>query len=206
MNWETIQHVFSMDYMLKLISDYRSLGAIPAILLLMLEAFIPILPLVAFVIANAAAFGLWGGFLISWAGACLGALLVFLLIRKFGRQRFFRFLSHHSGVKRIMNWIEQHGFGPIFLLLCFPFTPSAAINVVAGLSKVSIMQFMLAVLSGKMVMIFMISFIGADLSSFVRQPFKAVIVAVVIFVLWFVGKRVEARLNKTTNEKIKEVS
>lgn len=52
-----------------------------------------------------------------------------------------------------MGWIERKGFAPIFVIFCFPFTPSALINVVAGLSRISVKQFGLALAFGKLVMI-----------------------------------------------------
>lgn len=180
-----------------LINEYRSFGPLPGILLPMLEAFLPFLPLVIFVMANANAFGLWLGFLLSWIGACAGAVLVFLFFRKYGQRRILQFLHRHPKVEKLMNWIDQHGFGPIFLLLCFPFTPSALVNIVAGLSNVSIAQYMLAVFTGKMVMIFTISFVGYDLNALIKQPVRTIVVTLVIFILWYVGKRIEVRLNKS---------
>jgi len=196
MDINKIKDWFTLENMMDLIQQYRSFGPIPGILLPLLEAFLPFLPLVVFVTANANAFGLWWGFLFSWIGATLGALIVFLLVRRYGETRFFRFLRKNRQVKRLTKWVDKHGFGPLFILLCFPFTPSALVNVVAGLSSISIAQYMLAVVTGKMVMIFTISFIGYDIISLVRQPMRTVIVAAIIFVLWFVGKRIEIHLNK----------
>ncbi|MGM0753396.1 MAG: TVP38/TMEM64 family protein [Bacillota bacterium] len=196
MDINKIKDWFTLENMMDLIQQYRSFGPIPGILLPLLEAFLPFLPLVVFVTANANAFGLWWGFLFSWIGATLGALIVFLLVRRYGETRFFRFLRRNRQVKRLTKWVDKHGFGPLFILLCFPFTPSAVVNVVAGLSSISIAQYMLAVVTGKMVMIFTISFIGYDIISLVRQPMRTVIVAAIIFVLWFVGKRIEIHLNK----------
>ncbi|WP_034763362.1 TVP38/TMEM64 family protein [Rossellomorea vietnamensis] len=196
MNINTIKNWFTLENMMDLIQQYRSFGPIPGILLPLLEAFLPFLPLVVFVTANANAFGLWWGFLFSWIGATLGALIVFLLVRRYGETRVFRFLRKNKQVNRLTKWVDRHGFGPLFILLCFPFTPSAVVNVVAGLSSISIAQYMLAVVTGKMVMIFTISFIGYDIISLVKQPIRTVIVVAIIFVLWFIGKRIEIHLNK----------
>ncbi|QHE60936.1 TVP38/TMEM64 family protein [Rossellomorea vietnamensis] len=196
MNINTIKNWFTLENMMDLIQQYRSFGPIPGILLPLLEAFLPFLPLVVFVTANANAFGLWWGFLFSWIGATLGALIVFLLVRRYGETRVFRFLRKNKQVNRLTKWVDRHGFGPLFILLCFPFTPSAVVNVVAGLSSISIAQYMLAVVTGKMVMIFTISFIGYDIISLVKQPIRTVIVVAIIFVLWFMGKRIEIHLNK----------
>lgn len=197
MNLETLQDIFTLDYLMELVETYRSLGPFFAILLPLLEAFFPFLPLVAFIVANVNSFGLWMGFFLSWVGACSGAIIVFIVMRKLGEWRLLRTIKEKKGIKRLLTWIERRGFSPLFLILCFPFTPSAAINVVAGLSRVSFWQFTLAVLSGKFVMIFLVSFIGQDLHALITQPTRAVIAGVVIFLLWFVGKRVEKRLNTT---------
>lgn len=196
MDIEAIKAWFTLENIMELIQEYRSFGPIPGVVLPMIEAFLPFLPLVIFVMANASAFGLWLGFLYSWLGSFLGALLLFFLIRKYGQKRVFSFLSKHSKVQKLMDWVDRHGFGPLFLLLCFPFTPSVVVNVVAALSKISIYQYMLAVAIGKMVMIFTISFVGYDLQSLITQPYRTAIVFLVIFILWYVGKRIEVRLNK----------
>ena len=196
MDVELIKAWFTLENIMDLIEKYRSFGPLPGILLPLLEAFLPFLPLFLFVMANASAFGLWFGFLFSWIGASGGALIVFLLVRKFGQKRILNFLKKHPQVQKLMVWVENHGFGPLFLLLCFPFTPSAVVNIVAGLSKISIAQYMLAVLTGKMVMIFTISFVGYDIHSLITQPVRTAIVGFVIVLLWFIGKRIEARLNR----------
>jgi uncharacterized membrane protein YdjX (TVP38/TMEM64 family) len=196
MDFEAIKTWFTLENIMDLIQEYRSFGPLPGIVLPMIEAFLPFLPLFIFIMANASAFGLWLGFLYSWLGSCLGALLLFLLIRKYGQKRIFSFLSKHPKVQKLMDWVDQHGFGPLFLLLCFPFTPSVVVNMVAAFSKISIYQYMLAVAIGKMVMIFTISFVGYDLQSLITRPYRTGIVFLVIFILWYVGKRVEVRLNK----------
>ncbi|NQD67812.1 TVP38/TMEM64 family protein [Bacillus haikouensis] len=196
MDINAIKEWFTLENIMELVQQYRALGPFAGILLPMLEAFLPFLPLVVFVMANANAFGLWFGFLFSWIGAAAGALLVFLLVKRYGDTRLFRFLQNNRQVNRLTRWVDKHGFGPLFLLLCFPFTPSALVNVVAGLSGISIAQYMLAVLTGKMVMIFTISFIGYDIISLVQKPIRTVIVGVIIFILWIIGKQIEIRLNK----------
>ncbi|KML06116.1 TVP38/TMEM64 family protein [Rossellomorea marisflavi] len=196
MDIQAFKDWFTLENIMDLTQQYRSFGPVPGILLPMLEAFLPFLPLFVFVLANANAFGLWFGFLFSWIGASAGALLVFMLVRRYGEARFFRFLKKNKQASRLTHWVDRHGFGPLFILLCFPFTPSALVNVVAGLSRISIAQYMLAVITGKMVMIFTISFIGYDIVSLVKQPIRTVIVGGIIFLLWFVGKRIEAHLNK----------
>ncbi|AMA72285.1 MULTISPECIES: TVP38/TMEM64 family protein [Aneurinibacillus] len=194
MNWTEIKAYFSEENLLALLAKYESLGPLPGIVLPFLEALFPPFPLFAIVAGNAAAYGLWLGFLYSWLGVCLGAVFVFSICRKLGRHRFLNFLTRHPKVREAMEWMERHGFSAIFLLSCFPFSPSSLINVVAGLSNMPMSQFVAAIILGKTIMIFIMSFIGHDAISFIDHPWKLFIVLFIIFVLWYIGKKVEMRL------------
>ncbi|WP_067729765.1 TVP38/TMEM64 family protein [Oceanobacillus damuensis] len=196
-NWRTVLENEGLEeFIQQLLNQYEGLGPLPGILLPFIEAFLPFLPLIVFVMANAAAYGLLKGFLFSWIGACSGAIVVFLVIRRLGNTKFLKKIRENRQVKRITAWVERHGFGPLFLLLCFPFSPSAIINVVAGLSKVSIQQFILAVLLGKTVMIFSIAYIGSSIMEFAKNPIKTIVVGVGIVLFWMLGKYIEKRVQK----------
>ncbi|MFD2613838.1 TVP38/TMEM64 family protein [Paenibacillus gansuensis] len=193
MDW--LQHVsnLNMDDFQRLMDDYKAFGPLPGIALPFVEAFLPFLPLWVFIVGNAAAYGLTLGFLYSYIGSIAGSFLLFWIFRRFGhRLRGFvdRKLPH---TRKFFVWVEHKGFTPIFLLCCFPFTPSFLLVVVAGLSTVSIRTFAMAVLSGKAVMIFVIAFLGHDIPSLIRHPWQLVIVCAVIAGLWYGGKKLEAK-------------
>lgn len=183
------------EYIINQLEKLESFGPLPGILFPMLEAFLPLLPLVAFVLANSVVYGLFKGFLYSWFGAVVGAIIVFLVIRRLGDKKFFRYITKHRQVQRVMTWVEEHGFGPLFILMCFPFSPSSIINVVSGLSKVSRQQFILAVLLGKSVMIFTIAYVGSSIASFAQNPVKAIVVGICILLFWILGKFIERRIH-----------
>ena len=117
-NWKKF---FDYDYIMDLLSNYERLGPLPGILLPFIEAFLPFLPLIVFVLANGAAYGLMKGFLYSWIGSSLGSIFVFLIIRKLGNRRIFKAISKNKQVDKVTTWLERHGFGPLFLLLCLYF-------------------------------------------------------------------------------------
>lgn len=192
-NWKDY---LEYEYIKELLNDYERLGPLPGILLPFIEAFLPFLPLIVFVLANAAAYGLLKGFLYSWLGSSIGSIVVFLIIRKLGKKRMFKAIRKNKQVHQVTEWLERHGFGPLFLLLCFPFSPSSVINVVAGLSKISVQQFTLAVFLGKSVMIFSIAYIGSSIFEFAKNPKKTIIVGICIVLFWIVGKYIEKRLQR----------
>ncbi|MCG7334303.1 TVP38/TMEM64 family protein [Sporosarcina sp. ACRSM] len=184
-----------VDKIIEYSQHYKTLGPLIGILLPFIEAFLPFLPLVVFIIANAGAYGLWLGFILSWVGTVAGSYVVFLIIRKYGRNRILRFLTKRRRVQQLISWVERNGFGPLFLLICFPFTPSALVNLVAGLSDMKKTYYLINLMAGKLVMIFIISFIGHDLKALLTQPLRTAIVVLIIFLLWVIGKAFENRLN-----------
>jgi uncharacterized membrane protein YdjX (TVP38/TMEM64 family) len=200
MDFQSIQTQLTEENIRNLLEQYRTLGPFPGILLPMLESFLPILPLFLFVAGNAVVYGFWLGFLYSWIGAVLGALLVFFIVRRLASEKFMQWVYKHKKIKSGLRWFEKHGFGAVFLMFCFPFTPSAFINVIAGLSKMNVKTFSLALVLGKMVMIFIISFIGHDFMKIVKKPLELSLIIFTIVLLWIVGKMIEARLKRRAHK------
>lgn len=188
----------TLEYITELLAKYESLGPLPGLLLPFIEAFLPFLPLVVFVFANSGAYGLLLGFIYSWIGSSLGSIAVFLLIRRFGHRKLLVRIKQNKQVVRVTSWVNRRGFGPIFLLLCFPFSPSAVINVVAGLSNLNVFRFSLAVVMGKAVMIFSVAYIGSSILEFAENPLRTVVVIVAILLFWMIGNFIEKRIEKRT--------
>lgn len=174
-----------------LLREYSALGPLPGILLPMVESFLPFLPLFVIVAGNASAYGFALGFFYSWIGTSLGSVIVFLLARKFGGKFSHFILKKYPATERFFGWIERRGFTPLFLLYCFPFTPSFFINIASGMSTVRWSTFLPALMSGKAVMVFMLSYIGHDWKGLIAQPWRIPVVALCFFFLWFIGKKVE---------------
>ncbi|HEY4531790.1 MAG TPA: TVP38/TMEM64 family protein [Kurthia sp.] len=186
--------------------EYRIIGTFIALLLPILESFLPFLPLAAFVVANATAYGLWLGFLLSWGGAVIGSYCVFLIIRKYGHNRFFGFITNRPSIQKLIRWVEMQGFTPLFILLCFPFTPSSVVNVVAGLSNLKKKSYLITIMSAKFVMILVISWIGSDLQSLITKPWKTVLIVIAIILMWLGGKWVEKNNAKKMEEHLRNLN
>lgn len=196
---------FTVENMEHIAAQYRTLGPIMGILLPFLEAFLPFLPLVVFVVANASAFGLWIGFLLSWLGSVAGSYAVFLLVRHFGKHPKLRFVTGSKKVQKFIKWVDMNGISPLFVLLCFPFTPSVIVNIVAGLSHIHKKYYLIVLLAGKFVMIFGMSVLGYDLKSLITSPVRLICAGVAIVLLWWIGKLMEKRLNARVERDLKRV-
>jgi len=191
----------AFDYVIELLEKYESLGPLPGLLLPFIEAFLPFLPLFVFVMANSAAYGLLKGFIYSWLGASLGAICVFLTVRKLSSWKYIATFKKHKQVEKVTKWVEERGFGLLFILLCFPFSPSAIINIVAAFSNISFRRFTLAVFLGKSVMIFSLAYVGVSFFEFTKHPIKTSIIVGCIILFWFLGKWIERLFFKKSEKK-----
>ncbi|MGM8214711.1 TVP38/TMEM64 family protein [Bacillaceae bacterium W0354] len=203
---EMISDTVIGDFIIRLLEFYGSFGPLPGFFLPFMEAFLPFLPMMVFILANSIVFGLFFGFLLTWSAACTGMLIVFIIIRRLQKFQWVQRLKNQKQVSRIVSFFDQRGFAPLFLLFCFPFTPSALINVVAAFTRMSIYKFMLAVLLGKAVFIFYVSYVGDSLVSFAKNPFRTIIVVLFIAILWFVGKQLEKRIDQKVEEHHQEIA
>ncbi|MGV3489377.1 MAG: TVP38/TMEM64 family protein [Tuberibacillus sp.] len=205
--FQQVQHFFgtyvTFDNIENLLEGYRGFGPFLGILLPALEAFLPFLPLIVFVLANAAAYGFVLGFLFSWIGTVLGSLVVFLIVRWIVNKRLKQTLQKNKKIQSMLMWIDRHGFGLVFFVLSIPFTPSSLINVVSGLSNISPRSFFLAVMLGKMVMIGIITLIGTDWQNIVADPKRIIPILVGILVFWLIGRFIEKKLNKNEAQREK---
>lgn len=197
MDISSVEAFFTPDNIRSLLENYRAFGPFLGILLPLLEAFIPILPLILFVGANAAAYGFFLGAFLSWIGTSLGAIMVFSIFRIWSKGRLKRWLVKSRKIDQTLHWVERHGFGPLFILFCIPFTPSSLVNVAAGLSGISFRSFLVAVMLGKMVMVFMISYVGHDWINLWHQPLELFGIIIAVVILWVAGKWMEIKMQKS---------
>ncbi|WP_274648848.1 TVP38/TMEM64 family protein [Paenibacillus humicola] len=182
-----------LDHLQRTLRSYSAYGPLPGILFPFAEAFLSFLPLIVFVAANANIYGFWLGSLYSWIGVCSGSIVLFWIARKLGGRLGGWLQRRFPKTERFFNWIGHKGFTPIFLFACFPFSPSVLMNIVSGLSQVPFRTFALAILLGKAVMISSISLISFNIGDIAQQPWRIVVMIVMVVGMWFGGRKLEAR-------------
>jgi uncharacterized membrane protein YdjX (TVP38/TMEM64 family) len=168
------------DYSEIFINYVETWGPLAGVLLPVVEAFLPILPLVGFVIMNVAVFGFFFGYLYSWIGNCLGSFLLFLLLRRVGAKKMDEKIRR-SKYRTTLEKVKRKQLNLLFLLYCFPFTPSFLLSGAAALTNMRTEAFLAILLPAKFVMILSLAFIGENVSSFFENPAKSIFF--IIFIL-----------------------
>ncbi|MGN1033270.1 MAG: TVP38/TMEM64 family protein [Intestinibacter sp.] len=186
-----------MEYiqgLLNLVQDYWILSICVGFLSAFVESFIPMLPLVAIVTANAALFGMLNGFLISWIGSVAGTICLFLIVLKIGENSKLLERVKNEKVKKAILWIDQKGFKLLFIAYACPFLPACVITIASGISKRNITTFTSAVLSGKFIMFLVVSYIGQDIYGFITSPVKIIAFCLIVFIAWKLGNKLNKDL------------
>ncbi|PEJ60862.1 hypothetical protein CN692_01875 [Bacillus sp. AFS002410] len=175
------------------VAVHKNLGVLIALLIPFADSFLGIIPLGAICAANVNAFGFWTGFLATYVGSVLGTTGMYFLLKMTGARWLERFIQKKKKGNSGMNWLNDSGFGPVFLWFCIPFCPSFITNIFASMSKIRPRIYIFGFAMGKLVALLLISFVGQDLDDFFKEPLESILVLVAIFLLWFVGKKVEKK-------------
>ncbi|WP_226386269.1 TVP38/TMEM64 family protein [Staphylococcus sp. Marseille-Q1834] len=169
----------------------QELGYFAGFIILYLRAIVPVLPLTLYVIMNVHAYGFLIGTVISWLGIVSGTYTVFYICRKFVNARFMQKIRKRKSVEKLIHFIDRQGIVPIFILMCFPFTPNTLVNFVASLSHIKAKYYFLILLVSKLISITFLAVMGKEVTTFLTHPIRAIALILVTVALWFIGKRVE---------------
>lgn len=183
------QSLLEIETWLSISEKFGYFGPIYGIALPMIESFFPPLPLALFVTLNVMIFGPIFGYLYSWIGSCLGSIIVYLLLNKYGKNKFHKIQKKYDLIGNASKWAKEKGGIAIFVLLCFPFTPSIAVAVLAALTGLSKKTYVTALIFGKMVMIMILSLIGYNLYTSIRYPVRFIGILVIVMGVYYIGKK-----------------
>lgn len=143
----------------------QNIGPISGVVLILLESIFPVLPLAVFIALNVTSFGYVFGFIISWISTCLGCLMSFYFFRHFFRGKLEKHLNRKKSksikqAKKVKKKIDKITLTNLVLIIALPFTPAFMINIAAGLSKISKEKFIIALLIGKLSIVYFWGYIG----------------------------------------------
>lgn len=171
-------------------------GGIVSVFLIFVEAFIPMLPLIAFVTVNIVIFGTWMGFVLSSIATIVGGAFVFMLSRTFLKEKVLNYVDKHQKLKIIKflkNGLDKISLSGLSLIIACPFTPSFVINVGGGLSNMSFLKYLFSMLIGKFCMIYFIVFIGTNIVEVFHNPIalvKIILAVLLAYILSIIANKI----------------
>ncbi len=190
-----------MEQILYSLASYKVLALIVGFFIMAVETFIPVIPLMAIILANVFILGMWMGFFVSWIGSSIGSILLYCLSSKFSKIKFLKKYEERKSVKDIIKWIQKQGFSMIFISYVCPFIPDFLITLAAGFTRLDFKTFALGMMFGKFVMFLLISYVGEDVTEFFTNPMKIIIFTVSIFISWIIGKKINNKIHYVDKKK-----
>ncbi|AGC91095.1 TVP38/TMEM64 family protein [Staphylococcus warneri] len=179
---------------------FRQFGYIPGFVLIYFRAIIPILPLTLYVILIMHTYGAIVGIIICWLGIVSGTFTMFLIFKRLVNTKKMKQFKTKRSVQRLISFIDRQGLIPLFILLCFPFTPNTLINVVASLSHIKTKYYFIVLTLSKLISITVLGIMGREVTTIFTNPIRAIVTILFFIILWFISKRVEKHFMGSTKE------
>lgn len=177
-------------------------GPIVSMLLMVLQGLAAPLPAFVITFANAWIWGWAWGALISWSGAMIAAVLCFYLARWFGRP----LVKRMVGAKALDisdSFFKRYGKYTVLIARLIPIVSFDLISYAAGLTNLTLWQFVWATGLGQLPATIIYSFLGEHISNSAKYGFMAFSGFVSLLVLSLViRKRMENKLRENGDSNV----
>lgn len=183
-----------VDFCTRFISDG---GLLFGFILVLLESFIPVLPLGVFVALNVNAFGGVLGLSLSFLATCLGCFISYMIF-SFLSEKFLDKILPKKTLKQVSKALDKFNdisFSNLVLVISLPFTPAFLVNIICGIARVKKRKFLFAIFIGKIFMITFWGYIGKSLLESVTDINTVIVVSLMLLVAYFVSKVVSKKVD-----------
>lgn len=172
-------------------------GLLFGILIIILESWLPILPLGVFVALNIQAFGFFIGITISWAATCIGCYISYLLFSCLSKNVIDKYLWKKSrkNLEKGINTFYKLSLSKLVVIIALPFTPAFVINILAGVSKMKKEKFLLALMIGKVFMILFWGYVGKSFIESMTDITTLMILTIMLAMAYFLSRIVSKKAN-----------
>lgn len=131
----------------------KPMGSFGVIFFILIQAFqvvVPVIPGGMTCVLGVLCFGPFWGFIYNYVGIVLGSLLIFYLVRQYGRP-FVQQMLKPETYEKYIGWLDKGKKFDIFFALAIfaPCAPDDALCMIAGLTDMSYARYTLIILLGK---------------------------------------------------------
>ncbi len=145
------------------ILSYELWAPVASISLMVIQSLVPFAPGIVITLANAWIFGWQAGAFYSWLGGLLGAILDFGVARWYGRTVVER-LVNEKYLNRVDGFLQKNGLVAVFITRLTPIIPFKVVSYGAGLTTMSLWQFIVATGIGQAPAIILYSILGQNIT------------------------------------------
>ena len=91
--------------------------------------------------------------------------------------------------------IDKVDLSTLVLLIALPFTPAFLVNIASALSNMKFKKFMIAILIGKIFLVFFWGFIGTSLLESLKNPRIIISILSMLMIAYLLSKIVTKKMN-----------
>ena len=164
-----------------------SIGALIGCFLILIESIVPVLPLMVFITINFLVFGNVIGFIISWVFTILGCIMSYFIFRNGFGNKFERLTEDKELLKKYKKIFKDINVTSLALLIAIPFAPAFMINIAAGLVKMDFKKYFIALLIGKIGLIYFWGFIGTSFVQSLKEPIILIKIGVLLILTYIIS-------------------
>lgn len=156
-----------------------------SILLIIVESFIPILPLFLFISFNMIKLGNIMGFIFSYIASIIGSYLAFLFVRlKISKYLENKFANIHKQINKL-------SFINLTMILSLPYAPSSVINFAVGIGNIEKKKYLISLIIAKFFVVLFWGFMGVSLIDGIKDIRIIITLSLILIVVYLICKKVE---------------
>ena len=163
--------------------------------LIILESIIPALPLALFIALNIIIFGNIVGFIISWISTVIGCMLSFYIFRKGFHIVLYKHFNKSVKLQKFIDKVSNISFSSLVIIAAMPFTPAFTVNIAGGISNIKTKKFFLAILIGKLSIVYFWGYIGTTFIESIQEPIIMIKIILMILGAFIVSKYISKKFS-----------
>lgn len=168
----------------KYIDSFGNGAMLFSFILVVIANIMGILPAILFSTANVMLFGLVQGILLSWLAETIGATVAFLLMRTVLRSVAEKYIAKNQCLTKIDKLSNANGFKAMFIARAIPYIPSVVLNALGAISKISISDYVLATLLGKLPSTIIEAMMGRYALTIHTKSLRAIFIIAIIIIVY----------------------
>jgi len=158
-----------------------------SLLIMIVQNSFTIIPLILVITLNYYSFGFIYGFLWSWISSVIAGMVIFYAARYWFQDFVIGKVTKH---KDMLEKIEQKGMRYVLYGRVFPFFPTSLLNIMAGISHISLRSFTLGTAIGNFIYFFILCLIPFGVFSTDINPILLIcIILMATVLLFFISKK-----------------
>ena len=173
-----------IDKLIEYINNAVPFGVVLSCGLMSIESIFPIIPLVALITINEMLLGKLLGFFVSWFFTVAGCVMSYYIFKKGFGNKFERLTQDKEKIDKYRKALKNIKFSTLVLIIAMPLTPAFIVNIVAGLVKMDFKKYFVALLIGKLSMVYFLGFMGTSFIAGLKDTSTLIRIVIIMIIVY----------------------